>query len=238
MLTIFAMLTMLIDHIGILLMPPLSGAIDETFMCRAIGRLAMPIFAYKIANGFIHTRNFKKYFGRMTMLTIVSQVPFALMMSQVITGVADIDLLFDLNRYPHIFSSLNIGWTFMCALLVLYIINIPSNLIAVYIFKFIALFIVMCFAPVGDYGVYGVATVVVFYMAIKRGLSFPMTVFLFIAITFGFNSRSETFYLLLQMISVLSVFLVALIPDTRSKYDKFIFYAFYPIHMIILLYLV
>ncbi len=237
MLTIFAMLAMLIDHIGILLMPPLSGAVDATFMCRAVGRLAMPIFAYKIANGFIHTRNFKKYFGRMAALTIVSQIPFALMMSQVITGVADIDLLFDLNRYPHIVSNINIGWTFMCALLILYIINIKNNLISVYIFKFIALFIVMCFAPLGDYGVYGVATVLVFYIAMKRELSFPLTVFLFVVITFGFNSRNEMFYLLLQMVSVLSVFLIALIPDTRSKYDKFIFYAFYPIHMIILLWL-
>ena len=67
MLMIISCLTMLIDHIGILL--------DCTFM-RIIGRLAMPIYAYFIAVGVEKTSNLKKYLLRLFAASVAAQIPY------------------------------------------------------------------------------------------------------------------------------------------------------------------
>ena len=51
-LKVIALVTMTIDHVG------LTFNIDPL---RYIGRLALPLFCFMIAEGVIHTRNFKKY---------------------------------------------------------------------------------------------------------------------------------------------------------------------------------
>lgn len=45
MLKLIAMLTMLVDHIGLLFFP-------EIMAFRIVGRIAMPLFAYGIAQGY------------------------------------------------------------------------------------------------------------------------------------------------------------------------------------------
>ena len=57
-LKIVAIITMLIDHIGYYLYPNLNL---ETYVAfRIIGRISMPIFAFLIVQGFLHTKNIKK----------------------------------------------------------------------------------------------------------------------------------------------------------------------------------
>jgi hypothetical protein len=53
-LKLLALLTMTCDHIGVSLFP-------QALWLRVIGRLALPIFAYMIAEGCRHTRNRKRY---------------------------------------------------------------------------------------------------------------------------------------------------------------------------------
>ena len=50
---IIALLTMTVDHIGVMF--------NNFLPCRYIGRLALPLFCFMIAEGVIHTKNFKKY---------------------------------------------------------------------------------------------------------------------------------------------------------------------------------
>ena len=66
-LKIIAMLTMLIDHIGILLFPDLS-------ILRIIGRIAMPIFAYCIAEGCIHSKHKQEYLTRILCCAFAYQI--------------------------------------------------------------------------------------------------------------------------------------------------------------------
>ena len=66
-LKIIAMISMLIDHIGVALFPYV-----EIF--RIIGRLAFPIFAYMIAEGCRYTKNRKKYLGIILGMAIVFQL--------------------------------------------------------------------------------------------------------------------------------------------------------------------
>lgn len=66
-----AMLTMLIDHIGIAFFP-----FDPAW--RIVGRIAFPIYAYGIAHGISRTRNRRAYMIRLAVLAAVSQIPYML----------------------------------------------------------------------------------------------------------------------------------------------------------------
>ena len=62
---------MLTDHVGAILLP-------EVLALRCVGRLAFPIFAFFIAEGYAHTRDFGRYFRRLAILAAVSEIPFNL----------------------------------------------------------------------------------------------------------------------------------------------------------------
>lgn len=62
---------MLTDHVGAILLP-------EVPVLRCVGRLAFPIFAFFIAEGYAHTRDFGRYFRRLAILAAVSEIPFNL----------------------------------------------------------------------------------------------------------------------------------------------------------------
>ncbi len=68
-LKLIACLSMLIDHIGYVLFPDVQ-------LFRIIGRIAMPIFAFFIGEGCLHTRDRKKYFLRLFVLALICQAVY------------------------------------------------------------------------------------------------------------------------------------------------------------------
>ena len=58
-LKIVALLTMTIDHVGYMLQG--YGIYPLGYIFRIIGRLALPLFCFMIAEGAIHTKNFNRY---------------------------------------------------------------------------------------------------------------------------------------------------------------------------------
>ena len=73
-LKLIAILSMTIDHIGYLLFPKVT-------LLRIVGRIAFPIFAYLIAEGFVHTGDVKKYLLRLGIFAILSEIPYDLVIS-------------------------------------------------------------------------------------------------------------------------------------------------------------
>lgn len=70
-LKLLAMVLMLVDHIGMVLLP------GHRWL-RIVGRLAMPIFAFCVAEGFTHTRDRKRYCLRLALFGLLSEFPFDL----------------------------------------------------------------------------------------------------------------------------------------------------------------
>jgi hypothetical protein len=66
---ILAMLTMLIDHIGLLWFP-------ENIVWRIIGRLALPFYALAIVLGYYRTSDLNRYLKRVAWIAILSQLPY------------------------------------------------------------------------------------------------------------------------------------------------------------------
>ena len=90
---ILAMFFMLLDHLWATVVPG-----NQWLTC--LGRLAFPIFAFLIAEGYFHTRDLKKYMGRLLIAAVVSEIPFNLMYAGRIF-------------YP---IHQNVLWTFLLAL--------------------------------------------------------------------------------------------------------------------------
>ena len=91
---IIAILSMCVDHVGAVLFP-------QYIIFRIIGRLAFPLFAFLLVEGFIHTKNLKKYALRLGVFAFISEIPF--------------DLAF--SGKPFDFSHQNIFFTLFLALL-------------------------------------------------------------------------------------------------------------------------
>jgi len=70
-LKIIAIVTMIIDHIGLFLYP-------QTMIFRIIGRISFPIFAYHIAVGYKNTSDVQKYLKRLFVFALISQIPYSI----------------------------------------------------------------------------------------------------------------------------------------------------------------
>lgn len=222
-----AIISMLIDHFSLLYF-------NRVTLFNVIGKISFPIFAFQISEGYIHTKDIKRYLLRLFVFFIISQIPFHLF-----------QLLFTTSFSLDIFSTLFLG---LLSILIydkfsngnLTIVkNIKTNNILV---KFIALALVilLCFLSEFlkcDYGFFGVAIIFIFY--IFRNHKFYMNILFILAsaikyiipiITFGFHYM----YILLFIGTIISTIFINLYNGKQGRKIKYFFYIFYPFHLLIL----
>ena len=212
-LKIIAMVSMVFDHVGDMFFP------EMTWM-RMVGRLAMPIFAFCITEGYIHTRDKKKYLLRMGIFALISEVPFDLafdgkigfshqniMLSFFISIVAL--MLFDLIRGAKIESKGRYSvWRTILGILV------------VIVMAAVAMFVK------ADYTMFAVGSVFLFYVFKDVNLFVrPIPGVAFLAVT-----RTMGYYCTMG----LSIIPLLLYNGKKGKGLKWLFYVFYPGHLLLL----
>lgn len=89
MLKTFAVASMLVDHIACYLLNDvatlnhvwftvLGQPVTGIWLLRMVGRFAFPLFVFLLVQGYLHTRNRKKYGLYLLLFALVSEIPFDL----------------------------------------------------------------------------------------------------------------------------------------------------------------
>ncbi len=225
---LLAMGLMLCDHLWATIIP---GNSWMTWL----GRLSFPIFAFLVAEGYGHTRSYPRYVRRMLLFALLAELPFNLMY----TG----SWIFPFHQ--------NVLWTFLISLAAIHQIDrfrtkFPSWL-AILLGSLVAAAACLCaMLTMTDYGGYGVATVLLFYLFPGRNWKMRTCQLIGMywihwelmgSMTVPVSLLGMTVELPQQGASIL-----ALIPiwcyqgrqGYHSKFSQYSFYAFYPLHMLIL----
>lgn len=199
MMQLIAMMTMLIDHVGFIFFPQ-----DKMF--RIIGRIAFPIYCWLLVQGYLHTRNHKKYMIRLFWLACISQVPYTLALERL---------------------NLNVIFTLLIALFGLYAAGRLTSETQKWI-ALAAVFAISTFVPM-DYGVYGVLLVFIYrYLERWQMIAGHLT----LELLFFFASGA---HYSIQMLSILGTLLIAFpLPIRPIRLNKWLYRSFYPLHLAVL----
>ena len=92
-LKVIALVSMTIDHLAYFVMAVSMGMQDVwTYgFLRGVGRIAFPVFAFLVVEGFHHTRNLHRYMVTLLITAVISDVPWMLL-----GGVESHNVLFTL----------------------------------------------------------------------------------------------------------------------------------------------
>ena len=229
-LKLVAMITMLIDHIGVVLYPNMN-------ILRIIGRISFPIYAYCIAVGCIYTRNALKYALRVLVLAIISQPIYVIALKHVSPSMnalmaGQVTFLKVLQWYGLSMRSANILFTLLLGILLIWSIREKRYIIT----GALVLLVWQCSSYI-SYQWRGVALMLIFYAFIDQ----PLSSFFWAAgfmIWWGATTGSSVVILgwrfALQIYAVLALVLIYIPTNTKIKLPKWIFYLFYPLHMLAL----
>ena len=217
-LKLIAICTMLIDHMGYTLFP-------GVMWLRCIGRVAFPIFCFLIAEGCVYTHDRKKYALRLLVFALLSEIPFNLMNSGMIWDPYDQNVL----------------WTLLLGALVCWLMDwalkkcTPLSFVLTGAAMVAAYWLLEAFRT--DYGGWGMLLVAAFY-GVHRAPS--GAVVKMIAQAFGlafFSLGVMGGYLSIELWSLVSLAPIWLYNGQRGFSHKAVqygFYAFYPVHILIL----
>ncbi len=215
-----ALISMLLDHIGMFFIPESIGGLE--FLLRVFGRLAAPIFCYSLAEGFGYTSSKKKYGTRLLIFSIISQFAYSFANHGKI-------FTFDLNMIFTLFLSF---------LMLLSYENIQNKPL-----KWICVIGLIALSAPCDWGIVGPLFVLTFYLNknSKKNTSICYSIIALILIASsvvfsvinGYKWYGELWQLgLFMFIPLLYMYDSKKLSST--VFNKWIFYIFYPMHLIII----
>lgn len=233
-LKMIAVVTMLIDHfaagvlgrylslhgIGSLDMNNMAG-IDQWMnqnarlyaiynVMRLIGRIAFPIYCFLLVQGFEHTRNRIKYAGRLLAFAVISEVPFDLLFSGEVLEFG----------YQNVFFTLFLGLLAMMGLRWIeeredmqMMVKPLWNLVVIAACMFAAQF------AQTDYAAIGVLCITVLYLFRKKK---------------RYQTIAGCVVFLWELTAPLAFIPMWFYNGKRGWNIKYFFYAFYPVHLLLL----
>ncbi len=225
-LRILAVCLMLLDHLW-------GAVINGQAWMTCVGRMAFPIFAFLIAEGYAHTHDWKAYAKRLFWFALISEVPFDYMMESTPLFPFHQNVMFTLLLgllAIHCWelasaaekTAARLGWSMLCLLCVL-----------------------MGAVGMTDYGSMGVVTVLLFW--VSRTLPYRWIfqlvgmVILNVVTVEGFTFLVEIgpwkYDFPQQGFAVLALIFIWLYNGKKGRTSKplqYAVYAFYPAHMLVL----
>ncbi len=184
--------------------------LPEYILLRIIGRITFPVMAFFVAEGCKHTRNIDKYIINLFAFALISEIPFDLAMSGNLV-----------NNY-----SANVIWTFLLAAIgIKYYEQYKEN----HILSFAILVSVSTIAGIvnTDYAFMGVILVLLLYLA-----DYPALIIGFWSLSL--YGASNIFLGVLPAIAMIKLHNGERGISRNNVFGKYLFYAFYPLHLICL----
>lgn len=208
-LKLIAMIAMTADHVGLQLLP-------QWGFLRILGRLAMPLYAYMIAEGCRYTRNRRRYFLSIALMGLGCQAVYFVFMGSLyqcilVTFSLSLALIFLLDwakgpmQYPAAILGVATVW---------FLTTILPTLLPGTDFRI-------------DYDFWGVMLPVLIYLGKDRKKALLMSAIgvTMLGVHFGGN----------QWFGLLTIPLLSLYDGTRGKANiKRLFYLYYPAHLAVI----
>lgn len=233
-LKLIAIVTMLIDHIAAVVLDGYllnAGFYDNgidfsaifaagftkltiifwiNMVMRLIGRLAFPLFCFLLVEGFFYTKSRAKYALRLFLFALISEIPF------------DMALGFSTDFRPE-FHNQNVYFTLLIGLLTIWGLEQFKQW---WYFRLsvvlAAILLAILIQP--DYGIVGVAAIAFIYQFRKKSNTVAMTA----------GCAIMTACQPMEITSFFDVYLVHRYNGRRGLKLKYVFYLFYPVHLLIL----
>ena len=225
---ILAMVFMLCDHLWGTIVPG-----NDWLTC--IGRISFPIFAFLIVEGYFHTRNLKKHAGRLLLFALLSEIPFNLAMGS--------SLFYPIHQ--------NVLWSFLISLGLIHWNEkakatqklwrrIVTGFLTVLLGYLIGLVTMV------DFYHAGILTVLVFYFFRQRKwwcYAGQLLCLWYINMEmlggYGYELQlfGEPFFLVRQGFALLALIPIWLYRGRQGYHSKLLqyaYYAFYPLHLLLL----
>lgn len=218
-----ALFTMLLDHLYATVFP---GHVWMTF----IGRIAFPLFAFELVQGYMHTHDLHRYAKRIALLAVLSEIPFNM--------VAGGSFLFLWHQ--------NVAWTLLAGLAICYCADhLAGESVKSKKLLYLLGLIVALLLPgllMTDYGTNGIFFILLFWLTRKGGpvCYVVQAIAMFLLSQFLFGGRTlpiGSFELQTQCFDLLALPLIWLYNGkhgSRNKVLQYAAYAFYPVHLLIL----
>ena len=197
-----AVLTMITDHVGRMFFP-------DVHIFNIIGRIAFPLFAFLLVEGFVHTGNLKKYMLRMLIFACISEIPYDLAMQE--TWLE--------------FSRQNTIWTLTLGLLMLALCRKYQ-----YSVWAVAGIAVVCAAAAllrFDYGAGGIVLILILYFLRDRQWLKYLAMLGLSVLWFGGT----------EIAAMISIIFMLAYNGKHGKNMKYMFYWFYPVHLAVLFFI-
>ena len=228
-LKVIAMVSMMVDHTASRLFrnaeafnEPLISIGDHHmiwyFLMRCVGRLAFPLFAFLLVEGFLHTSNRRKYGRNLFVFALISVIPFVITHGGNWYGF-----------FSNVFFTLFFGFLALCAISQWeterlqnaseVILSKSNTRLAIRLFACIAAPILLrC-----DYNDCGVGFIILLYVLRHNRI---------------FQAAAGCSFLYYRWIAGLAFIPINLYNGRRGfiqgPWAKYLFYAFYPVHFLVL----
>lgn len=172
---------------------------------RIIGRFSFPIFCFLLVEGFHHTKDVKKYMIRLGIFALVSEIPYDLAFRNVFLE----------------FERQNVFFTLLLGVGLMYLLQRTNRGYVKICYVFLAMWAAVTLGMSYDYR--GILLIMIYYVCRSNQVA-----------KLVLGSAWNFLWTGVQQFGVFASIPIAFYNGEKGKSMKYMFYVFYPVHLLIL----